>query len=87
MADGNAFALDYVAARRRRVKQYIHDVIVEQIDFVDVEETAIGASKQSGLERLDSLNERAFYVERSAHPIFGCPEREIDNRNRATLAG
>jgi hypothetical protein len=83
MAGGNAFAFDYVTARRRRVKQDIYDMIVEQINFVDVEEAAIGAGQQSGLECLHSFNERALDVQGSAHPIFGCPKWEIDNRNRA----
>jgi hypothetical protein len=84
MADGNALAFDYVAARRRRVKQDVYYVIIEQIHFVDVEEAAIGARQQSGFERLHSLNQRALDIERPAHPILRCSKWQIDNRNRAT---
>ena len=51
MAHAEALALDDVDAGGRDVEQKIDEMVLEQIDFVDVEKAAIGLGEQAGLER------------------------------------
>src|SRR5439155_4518855 len=48
--DAYAFALDRVDAHRGGVEQDIDQVIVEQVDFVDVEQGAVRLGQQARLE-------------------------------------
>ena len=42
MTHGDTLTFHGVPARGGRVEQNIHEVIVEQVDFVDVEKAAVG---------------------------------------------
>jgi hypothetical protein len=60
-------------------------VIVEQIHFINIEKSSIGAGEQAGLERFSALYERSFDIKRAADSILRSPERKINNRHRAAL--
>src|SRR5262249_51369186 len=67
-------------------------MVIEKVDFVDVQETSIGTRQQPGFKRLHSIDQRAFDIERSANAIFGSAQRKIDdpnlrsNRNQTLIA-
>ena len=82
VAHRQALALDHVLARGGHVDQQVHEVVLEQVHLVDVEEATIRAREQSGLERLHALRQRALEVERADDAVFGGPEREVDHRDR-----
>ena len=42
MGERDAFAFHHVNAHGGRVEQNIHDVIIEQIHLVDIEQSSIG---------------------------------------------
>ena len=81
MAQAQALALDGVDARGRHVEQEIHQVVLQQVDLVDVEEAAVGLGQQPRLERLDPGAERPLQVEGADHPVLGRPERQIHHRH------
>src|SRR5262249_23233158 len=57
-----------------------------KIDFVNVQEPAVCARKQTRFEGLSALYERLLDIERSAHSIFGRAKRQIDHRHRRLLS-
>jgi len=82
MANAQSVPLDDVDARGGDVDQQIDEVILEEIDFVDIEKATIGAGEKSGLEGLDPIDERTFEIERADHAVLGCAERHVDHGNR-----
>ncbi len=82
MADRQAFAFDKVLARHGDIEQQIDEMVFEQVDFVDVEETAIGLGEQTGFEALFAGGQRAFEIERADDAIFGGAKRQIDKGHR-----
>jgi hypothetical protein len=79
----NAFTFDDIAPARRRIQQHIDQMVLEKVNFVDVEESAVRFREQAGLERLHPFNESALDIKSAAHSIFCCAERQIDYRNRS----
>ena len=86
MFGGDALALDAVSSGRGHVEQQIDEVVFEKVNFVYVEEAAVGAREQSRLESLDALSERAREVDGSAHAVFRSAEREFDDWHAPALA-
>ena len=82
MADAEPLALHHVLARGGDVEQQVDEVVFQQVHLVDVEEAAVGAGQQSGLERLLAARQRPLEVERADHPILRGAERQIDHRHR-----
>ena len=50
VGDGDAVALDVLAAQRGGVEQHVDQVVGQQVDLVDVEHAAVGRGEQAGLE-------------------------------------
>ena len=46
----NAFPLHVVASHGRGVQQHVHQVVVQQVDLVDVENAPVGRGNQAGLK-------------------------------------
>ena len=82
MADAQPLALHHVLARGGDVEQQIDQMILQQVHLVDVEEAAMGAGQQAGLERLDPVGQRPLQVERADHAVLGGAERQVDHRHR-----
>ncbi len=45
MAQADAFALDDVPPARRDIQEQIHEMVFQEIDFINVEETTVRAGK------------------------------------------
>ena len=73
VADAQALALDHVLARRRHVEQQVDEMVLQQVGLVDVEEAAMRAGQQTGLERLLAAGQRALQVQRADDAILGRP--------------
>ena len=82
MAHAEPLALDHVLARGRHVEQQIDQMVLEQVGLVDVEEAAIGARQQAGLERLLAPGQRPLEVEGADDPVLGRAQRQVDHRHR-----
>ena len=86
MPHAQPFALDNILARRRDIKQQVDDMILEQVDFVDVEKTAICLGEQARLKGLLTRAQRPFQIKRANHAVLGRAQRQIDKRHRHFLA-
>ena len=54
-------------------------MVFEEVDFVDVEEAAVGAGEEAGLEGFFAAGEGALEVEGADDAVFGGAEREVDD--------
>ncbi len=81
MAQAHALALDDIFAGRRDVEQEIDEEVFEQVHFVDVEKSAVGAGEKAGLESLFAARERPLQIESADHAVFGRAEREVHDRH------
>ena len=84
MADGNALAFHVVAPHGRGVQQHVHQVVVQEINLVDVEDAAVCGGDQSRLEVLLARLDGLFDVKGTHETVFRCPDRQV---NDADLAG
>ena len=82
MTHAQPLALDHVLARRRDIEQHVDQVVLQQVDLVDVEEAAVGAREQSGLEHLLAVGKSALQIQGSDDAVLGRAERQIDHRHR-----
>ena len=48
MTDAQAFAFNHVHSACGHIEQQIDEVVLEQIDFIDVEKSTVGGGEQSG---------------------------------------
>ena len=61
-------------------------MILEQIDFVDVQKTAIRLCKQARFKRLFTRAQRSFEIKRTDHSILGRTKRQVNKRHCHLLA-
>ena len=83
MAKAQAFPLDDILARSRHIEQQVDDMVLEEIDFVDVEKSAVGAGQETRLESGFAGHQGAFEVECTGDAIFRGTERQVDHGNGA----
>ena len=79
VADREAVTLDHVFTGLGDVEEEVDDVVFEEVHFVDVEVTPVGAGQKAGLEGLDPLRDGAFDVEGSGDAVFGDAEGQVDD--------
>ena len=87
MRDRDALALDRVDAHRGCIEQDVGEVVVQQVDLVDVEDSAIGCRQEPGLERHRALAQRARHVDRARDAILSGVQGEIDDPPRTARDG
>jgi hypothetical protein len=86
MGDADAVALDAVLAGGRGVQQHVHEVIVQQVHLVDVQQPPVGAGEQSGVEG-GLAGQRVRDRERPDDALSGGPQRERHERDGTGLDG
>lgn len=82
MPDRQPLALDQVLARLRDIEEQVDQMVLEQIDLVDIQVSAMRAGEQPRLERLLATPQCAFEIERAEHPVLGRAQRQVDKRHR-----
>ena len=82
MTHAQPFPFHQVLSRRGNVDEQIDQMVLEEVDLIDVEKSAIGACQKSGLEGLHALRQGAFQIERADDPILGHTERHVDHGDR-----
>ena len=82
VGEGDAFALDDVHAHGGRIEQHIHHMVVQQVDFVDVEQAAVGSRQHARLKMTLALLDGFFNIQRAHHAVFGGRNRQVDERGR-----
>ncbi len=83
----HTLALDVGGAHRGGVQQQVHEVVVEQVDLVDVEDPAVRVGQQARLEGLHALGERPLDVEGADQPVLGCADGEFHHARRPGREG
>ncbi len=81
MTDRDAFPFDQVLARSRNIQQQIHQVVLEQVHLVDVEEAAMRPRQQAGLEGLHAFGQGALDVEGAGDAVLGGAKRQVHHRH------
>lgn len=76
---GDALALNDVASAGGSVQQGVHEVVVEQVHFIDVEDPAVGIGKDARLEAPLPLLERNLKIDRPDDTVLGGRDREVDD--------
>ena len=79
MANAHPFTLDHVLAGGGRVEKQVDEMILQQVHFVDIQEAAMSAGQEAGLEGLFARRQRLLEVEGPNHAVFGRAQREIDD--------
>ena len=87
MLKRDAFAFDDVDAHRRRIEQEVDDVVVEQVDFVHVQNAAIGVGEDARLEFLFAFFDGGLDVERADDAVFGGADGQIHQTDFAASDG
>ncbi len=75
---GDAFALDDVDAHGGRIEQQVDDMIVQQVDFIDIQQAAVGGSQHARLEVALALLDGFLDIQGAHHPVFGGADRQVD---------
>ena len=86
VAHADAFPFHRVPARCRRIQQHVDQVVVEQVDFIDVKQTAIRLGQQAGLEGPHAFAKGLFNVDGAAEPVFSGPQGQIHHWHLALFA-
>ena len=79
MRDGDALALDHVHAERGRVEEDVADVVVEEVDLVDVEDSPVGLGEETRLEGHHALSQRTGDVDGAGDAVLGGVQRQVDD--------
>ena len=87
VGEGNALALDDVHAHGGRIEQHVHHVVVQQVNFVDIEQPAVGRRQHAGLKMALAFLDGFFDIQRAHHAVFGGGNRQVDERSRALPVG
>ena len=80
MADRDPLSLDGVDSPGRRVEHDVDEAVVQKVDFVHIQNAAVGPGQQPGLVGLDPLSQRLFDVDGAADAVLGRAEGELDQR-------
>ena len=71
MAVGDPLPLHGVDPHGGGVQQHVHNVILQQVDLVHVEDISIGLGQQAGLKGADALLQRPLQIQGAHHPVLG----------------
>ena len=77
---GDPFALDKIHAHRRSVQQNVHNVVVEKVDLIDIEDVAVRLCKDARLKLLLTRFECVLDVETSDNLVFSSADRSSTTR-------
>ena len=76
---GDSLSLDGVDAHRSRIQQHVHNVVIQQVDLIHIQDISVCRRQDSGLKFLFAVLERVLHVQRSNHSILGGADRQVDN--------
>lgn len=62
VADGDTLTLHSVPPRSGRIEEDIHEVVIEKVHLVDVQDAAVSLGEQTGLERPRVLSRESTFV-------------------------
>ncbi len=77
MAHRHPVAFDVGDTEGGRVQQQVHEMVVQEVDLVDVEQAAMGGGEQPRPQRRDAFGERPVEVDRPGDPVLGGADRQL----------
>jgi hypothetical protein len=77
MLDADSFPLDDVATFGENAEEEVGDFGVEEVDFIDVEDAAMGFGEESGLEDGFAFLHGLFDIDGPQEPVFGDVEGDL----------
>ena len=77
VAEADPLPLHHVHAHGRGVQQQVHDVIVQQVDFIHVEQAAVGRGQHARLEMALAVLDGLLDVQRAHHAILGGADGQV----------
>jgi len=80
VGEGDAFTLNDVHAHGGRIEQHVHDMIIQQVDFIYVQQAAVCSRQNTGIKTALALLNSFFNVEGTNHTVFSCRDRQVDKR-------
>ena len=87
VADGDALPLHVVAAHGGGVQQHVHQMVVEEVHLVDVQDPPVGGGDQTRfkvlLARLDGL----LNIQGTHQAVFGSPNGQVNDADLAVGRG
>ena len=84
MAERHALALNEIAPHSGGVQQDVDHVVVKQVDFVNVQDAAVGGRQQARLKAAAALADSRLDVQRAHDRLFGGADGEFDQAHAAT---
>ena len=85
MGDGYAVAFHGDGAHGGRIEEQIDQVVVQKVDFVDVEDSAVRLGQQARLEVHRAVGQRLFEVDGSCDAILGGSDGKLHQAHRPGL--
>ena len=79
MSHAQTLPLDHVLSGSGDIKERVHDVVLQQIHFVDIQKTAIRLRQETGLKRFLTVDERTLNIQRADHAVFCGAQRQVDD--------
>ena len=83
MGEADTLALDHIDAHRCRVEQQVNHVIIQQVDFVNIKQAAVGRGQYPRLKVALAFLNGLLNIERPDDPIFGRADRQVDKLDAA----
>ena len=87
VGEAQPLALDPVVARPHRRKEQVGDLVVEQVEFIDVEHAPVGFGQQARLEHRRPGGQGGGYIHRAHQPVLGDAQRHLHKRGRLHPGG
>ena len=85
MGVGNPFTLYGIDPHSGRVKKYIDDMVIQQIDLIDIKNVAVCICENAGFERPLAFTDSSFDVQCADDTIFCRTDRKLDHLHRQHL--
>src|SRR5712692_5017512 len=87
MRERHPLPLDHVHAHRSGVQQHIHDVVVEQVDLVDIEDVPVRLSEDAWFETPRPRAQGRFDVDGAHDAVLGRVDWQLDHAHPAPAGG
>ena len=77
MGEGNAFPFNDVHAHGSGIQQDVHHVVIEQVNFVDIQQTAVGSRQNTRLKTAHTLLDGFLDIQGAHHAVLGSGNRQV----------
>ena len=87
MGDGYAVALHGDGPHGGSVEKQVDQVVVQEVDFVDVQDAAMRLGQQARLEVHGAIAQRLLEIDRTRHTILRRADGKLDQSHRPGFNG